>query len=1017
MKLTKIALDNYRFTIIMFAMLVLVGLVSFLTMPRSEDPQVSPAGSNVVVVYPGASPEDLEELVVKPLEEAINELEDIKKFNTSIEDGMTVLQIEFESGVDPDDKYTDVLQKVNRTRNQLPDGIVMLDVIKWSISNVNIVQLALVSDKTAYSELEKRGEMLKKRIEQVPGIKTVKTWAFPEQVVDVAVDVEKAAMMHIPLQQIIGAIQSNSANIPGGSIDIGDKKFNIRTSGFYESIDAIANTVIHGREGTPVLLKDVATVAMRYEDKTYYARFKGEKAIFVSARQKLGTNIFTIMDEVHDVVDNFATDLPAQIRLEYAFDQSESVSYRINVFFSNLLQGMLLVGLVIFLIFGFRESVVIALAIPISIAIAIGFVDASGYGLEQMSIAALVIALGLLVDNAIVIVENISRFIKDGMSRYEAAIKATEQVAWAIVSSTVTTVLAFIPIIMMQNVTGDFIRSMPVTVVFTLTASLFVALTLSPYLASKILKPGEQVKPGAVQRFTESLIANEYRKRLVWALKHPWWVIVITSSIFFGSMSLFPLVGVSFFPDAEKPQFLINIETPQGSNLDFTNRVAKDVEKRLAEHPDVKLYTANIGRSNPQVYYNVWERNETSNFAQLLVELKENDLELFARVTGELREELSTYPGAKIEVQVFKQGPPVNAPIEIKVVGDNLDILKMLANETESIFRNETGVINIANPLRTSATDIKIAINHEKAAMLGIPVSDIDLTVRIAIAGFAAAEYHDPDGESHDILVRLPVANKPGITDLDKIYLTAANGMHVPLKQVARVTFAESPSNIKHTKLQRNATVTADVLPGTSVDQATRNIVARMELMDWPEGYYYQIAGEQESRQESFGGMGQAIIIAGLAIFGVLVLQFNSFRQPFIVFAAFPLAIIGSILALLITGWTFSFTAFIGITSLVGIVINNSIILVDFTNQLRRRGMSMLTAIQEASETRFLPIVLTTATTIGGLIPLTLGGGSLWAPMGWTIIGGLLVSTFLTLLVVPVLYSLLSEKQIEGQLN
>lgn len=1012
MKFTKLALDNYQFTIIMFAMLVALGVVSFLNMPRSEDPQVSPAGSSIVVVYPGASPEDLETLVVDPLEEAINELDDIYKFSSSINDGLAVIRVEFFSGSDPDQKYSDVLQKVNRTRNELPEDILNLEVIKFSITNVNAFQVALVSDSAEYSTLERKAEELKKKLELVPGIKKVETFALPEQVVDISVDIEKAAIMGIPIQQIISAIQSNNLNIPGGPLDLGDKKFNIKTSGFYESISDIQNTVIHAREGTPVLLKDVADVKMGYADSKYFARYNNRRAVFLAGPQKESTNIFTIMDEVKEELEAFKKELPPEISLEMVFDQSESVAVRITQFFLNLLQGILLVGFVIFIVFGFRESVVIAVAIPLSIIIAIGFVDLTGYGLEQMSIVALVIALGLLVDNAIVITENIARFLKEGNSLYDSALKATSQVGWAIISSTVTTILAFVPMIMIQNVTGDFIRSMPVTVVYTLSASLLVALTVTPFLATKILKQNEALHPQKVSLWVESFVETYYRKMLAGALNKPWLPLASALLIFLVSVIfIFPMVGVSFFPMAEKPQFLINIETPQGSNLAFTDKVARDVETELRKRSDIKHFATNIGRSNPQIYYNVWVRYETANFAQIYVELSERDLGLFKTVTSELREAFHDYPGAKIEVKEFAQGPPVDAPISIKVVGNNLETLKRLAKQVEEIIANEPGAINTANPLATSSTDLYVNINHSKAAMLGIPISTIDFTVRAALTGAEVSRYQDEEGETHDIVVRLPVENKPSVKDLHKIYLPTASGALVSLDQIARIEFKESPTVISHLKMQRNASVTSDVLTDYSVTDATNNIVAKLEKMNWPEGYRFEISGEQESRQESLGGLGQAMIIAILSIFGVLVLQFRSFVQPFIIFAALPLAIIGSILTLFIVGLSFSFTAFVGLTSLIGIVINDSIILVDYTNQLQRNGMQTLESIKLAAETRFMPVVLTTATTVAGLLPLTLAGGTLWAPLGWTIIGGLVLATFLTLIIVPVLYSLIEGRK------
>jgi multidrug efflux pump subunit AcrB len=1010
MRLPKLAIENHQFTIIVITLLVLSGVVSFFNMPRSEDPQVSPPASSIIAVYPGANPTVLEELVVDPIEEVINELEDIKDIKTTIQDGLAVINVEFLTGSDPDDKYSDVVQKVNSIRNELPEDLAKLELMKWSITDVKIIQVALVSETASYRELEKEADLLKRQFERVSGIKKVEARAYPEQEIRISLDMEQIAANNITLGRVINMIQSSNANIPGGFLDIGSKRFNIETSGSYESLDAIRNTIIDAGKGKIVYLKDIADVDYSYEDESYRARYNGERAVFVMGSQKIGTNIFNVYDGLKKAITEFKSHLPVSIRLEMVFDQSQSVSYRVDGFFSNLLQGLILVGLVVLLAVGLRASMIVILAIPLSILIAIGFVDLSGYGLEQMSIAGLVIALGLLVDNAIVVTENISRFIKMGHSRFEAAVKGTSQIAWAIVSSTVTTVLAFVPMIMMQNITGDFIRSMPVTVVFTLSASLLISLTLTPYLSSRILRQTDMVRESRFRKILDVLIETKYRNTLDYALKHPAIVILISTVIFLGSLSLFPLVGVSFFPKAEKPQFLIDINLPEGTSLDKTDDVARFVESVLAERDEVFTYASNIGRGNPRIYYNAVSRHEKSNYAQIFVEIKTHDLDIFNKTINELRQKFNDYAGAKIEIKEFEQGPPVEAPVAIRVMGEELDKLKMISNDIEQIISSEKGTINTSNPLSTTKTDLHVDINRAKAGILGVPIAEIDRTVRAAINGLNISNYRDDAGKEYKLVIRLPFAKKPQLKDFDRIYVASVSGAQIPLKQLATIRFESSPQLINHYNLERNVLLTADVLSGHSVNDITLDIIKKMDDYTWPEGYRYSVGGELESREESFGGMLQAVIIAVIGIIAVLVLQFRSYTQPIIVFSAIPLAVIGSIFALLITGYSFSFTAFIGLSSLVGIVINNSIILVDYTNQLRAEGKEITAALKEAGETRFIPIILTTGTTIGGLLPLTLGGGTLWAPMGWTIIGGLLVSTFLTLVIVPVLYKIFTAE-------
>jgi multidrug efflux pump subunit AcrB len=669
MKLPKLAIQNYQFTLIVILILVLTGIVSFITMPRSEDPQISGPGTSVFVIYPGANPVDVERLITDPIEETVNELDDIKEIRSFMRDGLSVTHIEFLADVDMDKKYADVVQKVNSIRNELPDDIMSLKFHKWEISDVNILQLAMVSPSASYKILEDETERLKKRLEKISGVRRVKTWALPKQEIRVALNLERMVQTNISFNQVLGSIQSANMNIPGGSIDIGMKKFNIQTSGNYVSIDDIKNTIIHS-DGTKIVhLKDVADIFFDYEDNNYFARYNKQRAIYLTVNQKERTNIFNIMDDLKEKIIEFEKEMPPSITLHTAFDQSQSVAKRMNNFFLNLLEGVILVGIVIFLSLSLRASMIVILAIPVSILIGIGFVDMSGYGLEQMSIAGLVIVLGILVDNAIVVTENVSRFLKMDYSFIDSAVEGTNQIAWAIVSATATTVLAFVPIMMMGEVTGDFIRSMPVTVVYTLTASLLVALTLTPFLSSRLLKIERVKHESKIQKLLNYIIEMPYRKTLKYALSNGKIILIFSLIIFIVSLALFPIIGVSFFPKAEKPQFIINIDTPNGSSLERTDQATKFVENLLASRIEIDRFAANIGRGNPRVYYNVLEKQQQSNYAQIFVQLKNSNLKEMAALISDLRHEFSNYPGAIIKIKELEQGPPVEAPIAIKVLG------------------------------------------------------------------------------------------------------------------------------------------------------------------------------------------------------------------------------------------------------------------------------------------------------------------------------------------------------------
>jgi multidrug efflux pump subunit AcrB len=1013
MRIPRIAVDNHHFTLVLILLLCLFGAYAFLSMPRSEDPQITVPGASVVVVYPGASSGEMEHLVIDILEEAVNELEDIDQIGSTSGDGIADLGVEFVLGSDPDEKFREFVEKIESVRSELPAEILSLETFKWEVGTVNILQLALVSETAAYPELKREADMLRDLLEQVGGVRRVKIHACPDQEVSVALDPERMAGMGLSLNQVIAAIRDANAEIPGGSIDSGGRRFTVRTSGLFRSLDEIRSTVVHSAAGTLVALKDIAAVKMSDADNEYRARYNGRRAIFITLSQKQATNIFRINRRISPLLEEFRSTLPPAMKLYTAFDQSESVARRFRVFFGNLLQGILLVGLIVFLGVGRRQSLIVVLVIPLSLLIGVGFVHLSGFGLQQMTIAGLVIVLGILVDNAIVVTENISRYLYRGETPLRAALLGASQVGWAITSATATTLLAFLPLITMQNLAGRFIRSMPVTVLFTLTASLLLALTFSPYLASRILAGGKMQRRSWMHRHLEGFIHGGYTRFLDWCLHHTAWVLGSALVLLAAAVLVFVFfVGTSFFPKAEKPQFMINVVAPRGSSVARTDEAVRFAERALAGEEAIEHYAANIGKGNPRIYYNLASLGERSYYGQIFVQLVRYDPRETPFLLEELRRRFAGYPGARIEVKELEQGPPMEAPVAIRVMSSSLKQLEELSREVERRILEVPGTINVSNPLGTTRTDIRVRVNRDKAGLLGVSLADIDRAVRAGLSGLAVSTYRDPEGREYDIVCRLGTGGterKPGLPDLERIRITSVTGSQIPLRQLAVLELASGPAEIRHFNLERSVTVTADVSSRASVREVTRQVVAGLEGISWPRGTRYHVAGETENQQESFGGLGMAVLIALVGIFGVLVLQFRSFSQPFIIFSSLPLAFIGSVAALYISGLSFSFTAFVGLTSLVGIVVNDAIILVDFANQLVREGKETVSALKEAGQVRFISIILTSATTIAGLLPLTLRGGTLWAPMGLAIIGGLFSSTALTLIVVPVLFKLFSR--------
>ncbi len=1012
MNLPYLAIRNAAFVLVLLFIALAIGVVSFLQMPRSEDPNIQLPIYNIIVVYPGTSPEDMEQLIVDPIEEVVDELDDILEIRTEIEEGLVVMTIEASYNIDGEDKFDELVRDVNTIRPELPEGIALFDIFQFVPAETNVIhQFALGSDNVPYNKLHDYAEELESTVEKIQGVRAADIKAYPEEEVRVSLDFQRLANQNIPLDQVLGVLRANNANIPGGDINAQNRTFSIQTTGGYESLQDIANTVITSANGHLVYLKDIADVRMDYEDILWKARFVQEKAVFVLLTLEEGSNILTVAEEIRAKGKAFQENLPPDVHLETAFEQAPAVAARINDFFMNLLQGVVLVGAIILIFLGWRAASVIITVIPLCVIIALALLSGVGYGLQQLSIASLVLALGLLVDNGIVVIENITRFVKEGLSPVEAAAKGAGEVGPAIISSTITTLLSFFPLTQLGAGPGEFLRSLPITVIFTLSVSLLLALTFSPLMASKIMRKRKKEKPGLVERGLKTLIEKVYRPAVRFSLKRGWAVVLIAVAALAFSVSLFPAIGVSFFPTADKPILLIDIDTPNGTSLEGTEKAVAFVEKVLDTMPYVKHYTANIGHGNPLIYYNrIPERNK-KNYGQVLATFEEWEPEKFYQTLGQLRRDFDTYYNAKITFKELKNGAPVNAPVEIRILGENDDILKILTEEVEKDMRQIPGIINIQNPISVDKTQLKLRLNKEKAGLIGLSYLSFDQTVRASLTGLKVGEVSLKNDDDYPLVVRMPFDEEPGIEDLNKVYFATATGAQVPLRQVAELEFEASSAEILHFNLDKHATVYADVINADETVPLTQQLITLLDDNNLPDGYSYYIAGEYEEQQSTFGSLGVILALANIAIFAVLVLQFRSVLQPLIVFSAIPLAITGSFIGLYLSGWSFSFLAFVGLISLIGIVVNNSIILVDYINQLRQEGMEFLEAIQYGCERRFVPIIVTSVTTILGLLPLTVQGTTLWSPLGITIIGGMISSTILTLLIVPVLYKWFSRRK------
>ena len=1011
MKISDYAVKNYQFTLVIFLMIIALGVTTILNMPRSEDPELNAPQYPIVVVYPGTSPKDMEELVAKPLERKISELEDIDRIKTTIGDGVAVLFVEYNYESDVDEKYSELVREVNALRSELPQNIASIEVRKVTPSDVNVIQLALVSENASRDKLKEYAENLQDQLEQIKELKKVKIHGLPERIVRIDLKLDKMAQMRIPLEAVIGSLQSEIANIPGGNVNAGTKSFNIKTSGNYANMDEIRNTIIYSANNKNIVLGDVAEVYNTFEEETHITRLNGYRSVFITAAQKSGENITKTQNLYLPVIEKFKSTLPANIDLVHHFDQAYNVNKRLSGLSVDFIIAILLVAITL-LPLGQRAALIVMISIPLSLAIGIVLMNALGYTLNQLSIVGLVVALGLLVDDSIVVVENIERWMRDGHSRLQATLKATQQIGLAVVGCTATLIIAFLPLVFLPEGAGEFIRSLPMGVITSVLASMVVSLTIIPFLSSRLLKEKHGHPDGNIfMRGLKKIIHGSYSKLLDKALAKPWWTIGVAALIFIGSLQLFPVIGFSLFPASEKPQFLVEITTPLQSNLSYTDSITKQIERELSTHPKITYFATNVGKGNPRIYYNVIPENERTDYTQIFVQLDEQaSAEDKLELIEELRTKWTPYPGAKVEVKNFEQGPPINAPLEIRLFGDNLDTLRSLATQVETLLSQTEGTIYINNPVMHLKSDIKVDINKEKAQMLGVSTVTIDRTVRLAVAGLTVGKFSDKNGDDVEILLTKGNAGTPTLNALENLYVNTQQGRAVPLKQVANLKLEASPLNINHYDKIRMVAVTAFVDKEFLVGNVVTDVIKKMDAMTLSAGYSYGMGGEVESREKSFGGFEKVIIVTIFLFIAVLILEFRTFKSTLIVLSVIPLGIVGAVVALLVTGNSLSFVAIVGLIALAGIEVKNTILLVDFTNQLREQGKSLEEAIREAGEVRFLPIILTSMTAIGGLMPIALSSNPLISPLAIVLIGGLISSTLLSRVVTPVVYKLIPPR-------
>ena len=1003
-----LAVRNWQVMLIAFVAATLLGISAFLNIPRSVDPHFPTAFVIVTVVAPGLDAANVEETIAKPIEIALQGLDRVREIRSTSTDGVAVVSIDFLHGTDGEQSLDRTVRVVQAIRDRLPQGVARITYRRPRTTDAAVLQLAVLSEDANWRRMVLTAQDLRDRLSVVPGVREVAIDGAAQPEVRVAIDSGRLAELGVPASAVTDALRAGGVDLAVGSVSSGDRRFNVDAGGAYRSLDAVRNVPVRLANGSTLRVGDVAAVDWAEAERLQIARLNGKRALWVTVRQKDNEDASSLRNVLVSKIEHFRGGMPPDIKLAITFDQSNDITERLKLLGRDFLIALTLV-LITLLPLGLRSSLIVMISIPLSLAIGVLVLALFGFTLNQISIAGFILSLGLVVDDSIVVTENIERHIRGGAAPISAAISGASEIGLAVLGSTLVLILAFLPLAMLPEGSGDFVRGMPLAVISTVASSLVVSMTVIPFLASRLLKDSGEHGNRFLQLVTAG-IERSYAPTLHRALNAPWRWFAGAMALCVLSLGFIPLLGFSLFPAAETPYFLVRIELPEGSSIAATDRVVQSISRDIAREPLVVDRMENAGRGNPQLYYNLAAREERPRYGEIFVTMKEWDPDEGSALLQRLRDRFQHHPDARVTVVNTENGPPVDAPVAVRISGPDLAVLKQLSAQVAQIMQQTPGLRDVDNPVAYDRVDLDLHVDEARARQLGVPAGAARRAVRLAIGGETASSFRDDEGNSWPVTVRLPMAGSQPISALERVYVPRADGTAIPLGQIARPELKTSPPQVMRRELQRTVTISAYNQPGRLASKLNNDVQERLRGLKLPPGYALSAGGEAEVAKRSFAGLGQILLLVVMGIFAVLLLEFGNFRDTIVVAGVIPLGMLGGLTALFLTGNSLSFLALIGFVALVGIEIKNSILLVDFASQLRRGGMELRDAIERAGSVRFLPVLLTSLTAVGGLLPLALSGSLLYAPVAWVLIGGLAVSTIMGRIVTPVLYLIVSQK-------
>jgi hydrophobic/amphiphilic exporter-1 (mainly G- bacteria), HAE1 family len=1004
---------NRRVTITMITLIVvLFGIVSFFTLGLDLMPDIEKPVLTVMTNYEGVAAEDVEQLVTKPIEEVISNVKGIKSVNSISAEGRSSVVAEFEWGSDLDAKGQDIRDMIERIKKYLPEDAENPLVIKMNISQMPVIMYGVTGMKNANELGKYLDDDVVPRIERIDGVAQVMSVGGLAREIDVFLDRSKLELYKIGTAQVMGALSQGNQNVSGGYVNSGHKEYLVRTVGVFKNINIIENTVITNYKGAAVRIRDVGRVQDTYEESRHYLRVNGKDAVMFAIMKQSGANTVNVVKKAQKTLSELAPSFPSGIEFHPIFDQSEIIERSTSSTIKEvIIGGFLAVLLIMLFLRDWRPTFAIAMAIPLSILTAFIGLKLLGYTFNIMTLGALALVVGRLVDDAVVVIENTFRHLHAGDNRKEAAKKGASEVGLAIGSSTLVTIAVFLPMALSGGLAGQLTRPLAATISLGLLASLFVAMTIVPMIASLLFKKkSAEVFEKDEKQFNK--IRKAYEAGLKWSLSHRKTILTVAGVAFALSVVAIPRLGAEFMPASDSGMALLKIKMPVGTNLEETHRMVSTIEKRIESMEEKQFILASVGPSSSKMSSGSSLSASDVNEAMLMIRLKDRKDRKRSSdaIIADLRKSFPILRDASFEFVEISGMSASSSPIELKFFGKDLDILKTKADEAMALIKDVPGLKDINISMQEGKPEFRILPDRDKAATMGLSVGDIGNAVRYSNFGQVVTRYRD-QGDEIDVRMRLDKDNRSGTEDMRLIPIVSRTGTVTPVANIADIKYDKGPVQITRENRTRKITITANI-QGRDVNSITTDIKAKFKNLQLAPGYFIEYGGTYKNMSETVRDLSIALIISILLVYMIMAALFESFSQPFVIMFAIPLGLIGVVAGLGAFGLTISAPSLMGFIILVGIVVTNGIVMIDYVNKLRAQGLEKHEALVQGASVRLRPIIITALATIMGVIPMIFArsqGSEMMLPLAVTVGCGLLVSTFMTLFIVPVVYSIVDR--------